>query len=64
MPTTISALVEHERWDEVKDYSIMDCMECGSCSYICPAKRKLVDYIKFGKAQLAAIRTQQNEEKA
>jgi electron transport complex protein RnfC len=28
---------------------IADCMECGSCSYICPARRPLLDYIRLGK---------------
>ena len=59
MPTTIARLVEFERWDDMKDHGILDCMECGSCSYICPAKRMLVERIKFGKARLAAIRTQE-----
>lgn len=30
----------------------MDCIECGSCTYICPAKRYLVQNIKLGKAQV------------
>ena len=35
-------LTENER--------ITDCMECGSCSYVCPAKRPLLDYIRLGKS--------------
>ena len=38
----------------------MDCMECGSCSYVCPAKRHLVQSIRTGKA---AVRAQSNEKK-
>jgi Na+-translocating ferredoxin:NAD+ oxidoreductase subunit C len=59
MPTTIARQVEFERWDDTKDHGILDCMECGSCSYICPAKRMLVERIKFGKSRLAAIRAQE-----
>ena len=62
MPTTICAHVEAENWDQAKEYGLLDCMECGSCSYICPVKRKLVDYIKFGKATLAAIRAKEMAE--
>ena len=62
MPTTICAHVEAEHLDEAKDYGLLDCMECGSCSYICPVKRKLVDYIKFGKATLSAIRAREMAE--
>ena len=56
MPTTISNLVQFDRLDDAKSYGILDCMECGSCSFVCPAKRRMVEYIKFGKARLAAIR--------
>ncbi|GHV66379.1 electron transport complex subunit C [Bacteroidia bacterium] len=34
---------------------IMDCMECGSCSFTCPANRPLLDYIRLGKARTGAI---------
>ncbi len=64
MPSTLGMLVENERWDDVKHYGILDCIECGSCSYICPTKRKLVEYIKFGKASLAAIRAKEKAEQA
>ncbi|MFC1650110.1 electron transport complex subunit RsxC [Candidatus Latescibacterota bacterium] len=64
MPSTIGTLVEYEHWDELKDYGIFDCIECGSCSYICPVKRRLVEYIKFGKATLAAISAKEKAEKS
>ena len=64
MPSTLGTLVEYERWDDVKAYGILDCIECGSCSYICPMKRKLVEYIKFGKAMLAAIRAKEKAEQS
>ena len=28
------------------------CMECGSCSYVCPAHRELAMYNKLGKRML------------
>jgi electron transport complex protein RnfC len=31
---------------------LMDCMECGSCSYMCPARIKLVQRFRIGKQQL------------
>ena len=33
---------------------LRDCIECSLCSYVCPAKRALVTWIKKGKAGLAA----------
>jgi Na+-translocating ferredoxin:NAD+ oxidoreductase subunit C len=63
IPTTISNLVELGRIDEAQNYGAFDCMECGSCSFICPAKRRLVEYIKFGKAQIAAKRAAEQARK-
>ncbi|MFC1511684.1 electron transport complex subunit RsxC [Candidatus Latescibacterota bacterium] len=63
MPTTISNFVEFGMLDEAREYGALDCIECGSCSYICPTKRRMVEYIKFGKAQLMAIRTQEQAKK-
>ena len=37
-------------YDQVEENKVMDCIECGSCSYICPSNRELLDYIRLGKA--------------
>ena len=37
--------------DNIK-YKIMDCIECGSCSFACPANRALLDYIRLGKMKI------------
>lgn len=50
VPNRIAALAEYQRTDEARRLGLLDCIECGSCSYICPAKRNLVHYIKLGKA--------------
>ena len=41
-------------------YNGMDCMECGSCSFICPANRHLVQSIRTAKA---AVRAEQSKNK-
>ena len=35
--------------------NIQDCIECGSCSYTCPAYRPLLDNIRVGKAKVMGI---------
>lgn len=46
---------------QLKDYGrleaerVMDCIECGSCSYICISHRPLLDHIRIGKAKTGAI---------
>lgn len=36
-------------WDEARAAMVADCIECGSCSYICPSSRPIVDYIRIAK---------------
>jgi electron transport complex protein RnfC len=54
MPCDLVTNIEKGHWDEVKRFGLSDCMECGSCAYVCPARRPLVQLIKYGKAKLAA----------
>lgn len=55
-PTRLAALVEHGLWDELDTYRIRDCIECGSCSFICASRRPLIQWIRLGKSQLAKKR--------
>lgn len=50
VPNTIAKYVEYGRMDNAHEIGVLDCIECGTCGYICPAKRNLVHYIKLGKA--------------
>ena len=50
VPNTIAKYAEYKRIDDAHDIGMLDCIECGTCGYICPAKRNLVHYIKLGKA--------------
>ena len=38
--------------DEAVKLGLMDCVECGACSYICPAHIKLVQRFRIGKQLL------------
>jgi electron transport complex protein RnfC len=39
-------------YDAMLGYHIMDCMECGSCSYVCPSNIPLVQRFRVAKALL------------
>ena len=52
MPCMIAMAVEKEKWDLAKAYGLLDCMECGSCSYVCPQRRNIVQSIKYAKARI------------
>jgi len=53
LPNFIGDYAAHERFDSAERYNVLDCMECGICAYVCPAKRPLVQLVKHAKAQLA-----------
>ncbi|HXK97301.1 MAG TPA: electron transport complex subunit RsxC [Limnochordia bacterium] len=44
-------------YDQAKRNHIMDCIECGLCSYVCPAKRGLCRSIQAGKQAVRAGKT-------
>lgn len=52
LPTTLVRLVKGERWDDLKGCNVTDCIECGCCSYVCPSRIPLVQFIKLGKLQI------------
>ncbi|MFA5688802.1 MAG: electron transport complex subunit RsxC [Kiritimatiellales bacterium] len=56
LPATISQAVENERFDIAEKLNVMACIECGSCSYICPAHRPLNQHFKRAKAEIIAAR--------
>jgi electron transport complex protein RnfC len=54
LPTTIAAYARRNLVAETEEYCAMDCIECGSCSYVCPASIPLVQSIRHGKAAVLA----------
>ena len=55
MPLNIRQAVETEAIEELKQLHVQDCILCGCCSYICPAKIPLLDYCKMGKYELSKL---------
>ena len=54
LPTTIAAYARRDLVAESEEYRALDCIECGSCSYVCPAAIPLVQAIRYGKAAILA----------
>ena len=52
LPLYLNQNALRENIEELKKFHVMDCIECGSCSFVCPAKRRLVQSIRLGKALL------------
>ncbi len=54
-PYLLMTYAERKLWEESEKAHVMDCIECGSCSYTCPSARPLLDYIRLGKGAVGQI---------
>jgi electron transport complex protein RnfC len=52
LPSTLGILCERHKFEEARQLGLMDCVECGCCTYVCPAGRPMVHMFKFGKTEL------------
>ncbi len=52
-PSLLGLFIEKGHLDDAKDYNLMDCFECGSCTFVCPANRPMVQWVKRAKRELA-----------
>lgn len=52
-PSLIGLFIEKGHFEDAKDYNVMDCFECGSCTFVCPANRPMVQWVKRAKRELA-----------
>lgn len=48
-PKEIALHVEAGRAEETGKFGVFECFECGCCSYSCPAKRPLVQFVRLAK---------------
>lgn len=55
MPLYMHMYAEKRAWHELEGYNIMDCMECGSCNYICPGRLHLVQSFRMTKMELRQL---------
>lgn len=57
-PTVLYNLTKGNRIRETGELGIMDCIECGSCSFVCPSKIYLVQWIRLGKLKFNKIKNE------
>lgn len=56
LPVSLYGYCRNLKYDEAEAYGVLDCIECGSCSYVCPGRLPLVETIKHAKAEIMARR--------
>jgi electron transport complex protein RnfC len=52
MPAELSLRIESGNFADAQEINLLDCIECGGCTYVCPARRPIVQWIKLAKAEL------------
>jgi electron transport complex protein RnfC len=53
MPYKICACSDIGKFEECVNLHVADCMECGSCSYVCPGRKNIVQAIRTAKRHIA-----------
>jgi electron transport complex protein RnfC len=52
MPSMLSIYAEKGLYEGAKEYGLFDCFECGSCAFVCPSKRPIVQLVRLAKSQV------------
>ena len=58
-PAAISRAIERHNIPIAEEWNVMECKECGCCTFVCPAKRPIVHQVKFAKAEVGKRRAKE-----
>jgi electron transport complex protein RnfC len=55
-PSMLGLLAKAEEFERAaEEYNLMDCFECGACSYVCPSHIPLVQYFRLAKKMVRKL---------
>ncbi len=61
-PSQLGLLAKKQEFQRMADeYSLMDCFECGCCSYVCPSHIPLVQHFRMAKTAVRQAAAKQRE---
>lgn len=52
MPLKLAEAAKKDDLETAEKYNILECIECGLCSYICPANKNLLQFIRMIKPEV------------
>ena len=52
MPIYMNMYAKKNDLEGCEEYNVLDCIECGSCSYVCPARIPLVQQFRVAKMRV------------
>ena len=55
-PSQLGILAKNEEYETMaEEFHLMDCFECGACSYVCPSHIPLVQYFRLAKKMVRKL---------
>jgi len=55
-PSMLGLLAKNEEFEQMaEEFHLMDCFECGACSYVCPSHIPLVQYFRLAKKMVRKL---------
>jgi electron transport complex protein RnfC len=51
-PSALGIFAERLRFDDAGEHHVLDCIECGCCTYVCPSRRPMVHQFRRAKAEV------------
>ena len=55
-PSQLGLLAKNEEYLQMaEEFNLMDCFECGACSYVCPSHIPLVQYFRLAKKMVRKL---------
>lgn len=64
MPLYMRMFSNKRDWEKVQEYNVLDCIECGCCNYICPARIHLVQTFRMAKFEIRGLQAKQKAKEA
>jgi electron transport complex protein RnfC len=61
LPLEMMTRIRAGQLESALGYGLMDCISCGSCSYVCPSEIPLVHYFKYANGELIARQQAQHK---
>ncbi len=58
-PSLLGLLAKKGLWEEMEENNVLDCFECGCCSFVCPSSIPLVQSFRVGKGILREQKAKQ-----
>jgi electron transport complex protein RnfC len=55
VPTKLARFSQLERYEDAENFGITTCMECGTCTFTCPANIPLVQWLRLGKQKVLTL---------